>query len=177
LTSARLTTVVQHHIEEVNVFDLSPFEAVGRQGLALSLLLIGGITISLVFMSQHREFLYWQNLALYLVLSSASCLVFYLVMWPTHCTLERFKGQKLLFVQQSVGRLFQRLEELTTHGSDTQAVSAEIQVLLALEQRLRLVPTWPYTIDMLRTLIFSSFTPAIVAGTRLIATLITEGYL
>jgi hypothetical protein len=98
-------------------------------------------------------------------------------MWPTHRTLERFKGQKLLFVQQSVGRLFHRLEELTAFGSATQPVSAEVQVLLALEQRLRLVPTWPYTIDMLRTLLFSSLTPAIVAGTRLIATLIAEGYL
>jgi hypothetical protein len=177
LISARLTTNVQRHIDAVNLFDLSPFEAVGRQGLALSLLLIGGITVSLVFMYWNHEFLYWQNLALYLVLSSASCLVFYLVMWPTHRTLERFKGQKLLFVQQSIGRLFHQLEELTSCGNDTQPVSAEIQVLISLEQRLRLVPTWPYTIDMLRTLFFSSSTPVVVAGTRLIGTLISEGYL
>lgn len=177
LTSARLTAALQRHINDVDLFNLQPFEAVGRQGLALSLLLIGGITLSLVFVYRHHDFLYWQNLVLYLVLSTASVLVCFLVMWPTHHTLEQFKTQKLLLVQHSVGQRFHLLEELTSSGGDTQPVSYEIQALLALEQRLKLVPTWPYTVDMLRTLLLSSLTPAIVAGTRLIGTLIAEGYL
>jgi hypothetical protein len=177
IISARLTAAVQRHIDDVDLFDLFPFEAVGRQGLALSLLLIGGTTLSLVFVYLRHDFLSWQNLAIYLVLTSATILVFFLVMWPTHRTLERVKAQKLLLVQCAVGRLFRQLEELTSRDSDTHAISSEIQALLALEQRLKLVPTWPYTVEMLRTLLFSTLTPLLVASSRLIGTLISEGRL
>lgn len=178
MQSARLTATVQRYIVDVDLFDLTPFEAVGRQGLVGSLTLIGGTTLS-VILNYEREylhqFLHWQNLALYLVLGIATVSVFFLIMWPTHRTLARVKAQKLLLVQQTGGRLFRQWEALATRGAETQGLSSELQALLALEQRLRLAPTWPYTVEMLRTLLLSALTPLLVAASRLVTIRLTGG--
>lgn len=178
MQSARLTATVQRHIVDVDLFNLTPFETVGRQGLVGSLILIGGTTLSIILNYEREylhQFLHWQNLALYLVLSAATVSVFFLIIWPTHRTLARVKAQKLLLVQQAGGRLFRQWEELSTHGAETQALSDEIQALLALEQRLKLVPTWPYTVEMLRTLLLSALTPLLVAASRIVTARLTGG--
>lgn len=178
IRSARRAAGIQRQIADVDLFDLTPFETVGRQGLVGSLMLLGGTTLS-ILLNYEREylhqFLHWQNLALYLVLSSAIVSVFFLIMWPAHRTLARVKAQKLLLVQQASGRLFHQWEEQATRGAETQALSHEIQAILTLEQRLRLVPTWPYTVEMLRTLLLSALTPLLVAASRLVTFRLTGG--
>jgi hypothetical protein len=177
ISSARLTAVLHRHILHEGPFDLTCFEPVGQQGLVLSLIFAGAITISLPFADIRSFLLYWQNWVIYSILIFATVLLFFLVMWPAHRILLRVKKQKLASVEHLIGQTFSKLETLTADKADTHDTATELQAWLALEQRLKQTRTWPYDTEMLRTLFLSVLTPLFVAISRVVGTLLTEGRL
>jgi hypothetical protein len=151
-SSARLTAVLHRYIQHEDPFDVSSFEPVGRQGLILSLIFAGAMTISLPFADIRNFLLYWQNWVIYSILLSTTVLLFFLVMWPTHRTLLRVKRQQLTTVERLVGQTSAQFQTLTADRADTQSAATDLQAWLALEQRLKQTRTWPYDTEMLRTL-------------------------
>ncbi len=176
-SSARLTALLHRHFRHEDPFDVSCFEPVGRQGLILSLIFIGAITISLPFADIRNFLVYWQNWVIYSILLAATVLLFFLVMWPTHRMLLRVKKQQLARVERLVGQSSAHFQTLTTDQADTHAAATDLQAWLALEQRLKQTRTWPYDTEVLRTLFLSVLTPLFVALARVVGTLLTEGRL
>jgi hypothetical protein len=177
LSSARLTALLQRRLRPHNPFDLAPFAPVGRQALVLALIFVGAITLSLLFLYTPRLFFDWASLVIYSVLTLTTLSVFFGVMWPAHVTLARVKAQKQAAVQRLIGQTFDQLEAVLDAGSARQPLAAEFETWLTLEQRLAQTPTWPYNLEMLRTLALSVLTPLFVALFRVVGLWWSEGHL
>jgi hypothetical protein len=67
-------------------------------------------------------------------------------------------------IQQAGRALIQRREESQDIGN----LAAEIQALIAYDQRLQMTRTWPYNTAMLRTLFFSVLIPVATVLVRYI---------
>jgi hypothetical protein len=176
LRSVRMTALLQRTLRPHNPFDLTPFEPVGRQGLALALVFIGGITLSLFFVYTPTIFFDWPSLIIYTVLVLTSLSVFFGAMWPAHRTLLRVKTEKQAEMQRLVAQSFSRLEATLRAGEACEPLAAEFETWLGLAQRLEQTPTWPYNLVMLRTLALSVLTPVFVALFRVIGVWWTEGH-
>ena len=172
--STRLTAKLHRESLEVDIFDISPFEPVGRQGLTLALLFVGGTLISLIFVFSWVDIFRWQNLIIYSTLLAVSLLLFFFAMWPTHSALTQVKKRRLYASRQNIARAYYRLEKETNAGNDVQSVAFEIEAWMTMEQRLKLTRTWPYNTEMLRTLFISILTPLFLAGARVVTTLLAE---
>lgn len=147
---------------------------VGRQGLLLSLIFVGAITVSLPFINIWGFFLYWQYWVIYSILLTATILPFFLVMWPTHRTLLGLKMEQLATVERLVGQTSTQLQMLAAGGADTLATATVLQAWLALEHRLKYARTWPYDTEMLRTLYLSVLAPLCLGLGRVVGTLLTQ---
>src|SRR3990172_1239203 len=55
LIGSRLMRVLHRQPLRVDPFDVTPFEAIGRQGLVLALVFVGGITLSILFVGFRSE--------------------------------------------------------------------------------------------------------------------------
>ncbi|MEZ4612061.1 MAG: hypothetical protein R2838_17750 [Caldilineaceae bacterium] len=78
----------------VDIFDLTPFEPIGRQSLMLSFSFVVGTTISLLFAASFGDFLTVPNLIVYSVLVTVTVLVFFLNMRHTHQVLAQVKAEE-----------------------------------------------------------------------------------
>jgi hypothetical protein len=175
--SARLTALRHRYILHTDSFDLTAFEPVGRQALVLSLIFVGAITLSLLFVDTRDIFFSWESIVIYSILILVTISIFFVAMWPTHRTLQRVKFQKLTEVQRAIGMAFQMLQTSAAGSADTHMAATELQAWITLERRLKQTRTWPYDTEMLRILFISVLTPLFLAISRAITTLITEGHL
>jgi hypothetical protein len=158
--SSRLTTALLRQPLRVDPFDITPFEAIGRQGLLVALVFVGGITLSLLFIGlQPAVFRLPEFWLIYIPLSLVPVVIFFLSMYPTHRVLAAAKKREQQVVQrhiQQAGRdLIQRREE----NQDIGNLAAETQALIAYDQRLQMARVWPYDTAMLRAVFFSVFIP------------------
>ena len=143
----------------INLFNPAPFEAIGRQGLLLAMMFIGGITLSL-FLSFR-----WENLGqplfwlIYLTLVLVTLLIFFVSMRPAHQVLVKQKEYELSGVRHNLEQLGQELVQRVDGQQDASKVASEFNALAAYEGRLQGARTWPYNTSMLRTLFFTFLVP------------------
>jgi hypothetical protein len=169
LVSTRLTTSLLRQPLRIGPFDAPAFHAVGMQSLLLSLVFVGGMTLSVIFAASQPDTLrnpgFWLT---YLPLVAVVLAVFFLNMLPTHRVLASARDGELARVQRQIQRsgqgLLQRLEEEREGGS----LAAEINAVAAYEQRLQAARTWPYNTAMLRSLFFSVLVPLITVLVRMV---------
>ncbi len=178
--ATRLTNTLLRQPLEVDIFDLTPFEPIGRQSLLLSFSFVVGITISLLLISPSEDFLNPANFVIYSILIFVSVFVFFLNMRPTHRVLASVKARELDDARQQIRLLYRRLQRahLESDVSPEAAVTrtADLNAWLAMEQRLKLTRTWPYNTEMLRTLTVSVLTPIAVALSRVAVVLLQNRF-
>ena len=153
----------------INLFNPAPFEAIGRQGLLLALMFIGGLTLSLIFSFRWESLtqpLFW---LVYLVLVLVTLLIFFTSMRPAHQVLAKHKEHELSGVRRNLEQLGQELMQRLDGQEDASKVASEFNALAAYESRLQGTRTWPYNTNMLRTLFFTFLVPL---GSFLVKTLI-----
>jgi len=152
---------------QVDPLDRKPFEAIGRQSLALALAFVGGITIGLVLGGYGSAALsnprFW---LLFLPLSLLPVLVFYLNMRPTHRVLSAARERALDQVQRQLRRSFPSLLERMQKGEPTGNLPWEVNALVAYEKELEDASTWPYNPAILRTLVVSVLVPTVTLFAR-----------
>ena len=158
----------------VNIFDLTPFEPIGRQSLVICLAFIGGSIISLFFVFSPSGFLSFTNLVIYGTLSMVIILLFFVNLWRTHVVLARAKQNALSTAQQHISRIYQSLASTAVASADMSATSAEVNTWITLEHRLKLARTWPYNTEMLRTLFISAMVPLLLALVRFALSLFSQ---
>lgn len=174
LAESRRLAAFHRYPLRVNVFDIEPFEPIGRLSLQICLVYIGGIVISLVLDFSWTDILSWQNFLVYGLLIAVTIFLFFANMWRTHQVLSRAKQEALAAARRHIDSAYRTLEELSAKRENTQAVAAEISAWTTMEERLRLARTWPYNTEMLRTLFISALTPVLIAVVRLIGILLSD---
>ena len=175
IASTRVVRALHRLTLRIDLFDLTPFEPVGRHALLLSVIFIGGTTISLIFIYRRENILRWQNVVIYSVLLSVTILIFFLAMWPAHGKLSSLKSSKIAAASRQIGRAYRDLEQAAAGEGNELEASASLRGWMAAEQRLKTARTWPYNTEMLRTLTLSVLTPIFIALSRLLVPLFLGG--
>ena len=121
--------------------------------------MVGGIALSIVFGWGRGSILAWQNWVIYLVLAFVPILVFFLNMRDTHRVLAAEKKRELEAVQGNILLACRTLVKRIAANESTGTLAAEINALVAYEDRLQATRTWPYNTAMLRTLFVSIIIP------------------
>jgi hypothetical protein len=168
LASTRLMAALHRQPLQIDIFDTKPFEPIGKQSLAISLVFVGGILLSMLFGIGQFDILAWQNWVIYAVLALVIVLVFFLNMRGTHRVLAAAKEKELAAVQTNILNSSRTLMERITAGKSGSSLGAEINALATYERRVAGTRTWPYDTTMLRTLFFSLVIPAAVELVKLV---------
>jgi hypothetical protein len=156
VASTRRITALHRQPLEIDILDTKPFEPIGRQSLAISLVFIGGITLGLVFELNVENIYLWQTWLISAPLAVVAVLVFFLNMRHTHRVLAAEKKRELAVVEQRIRLARQAMRQRLAADESLGAIAAEFNALVSYEARLRAAPTWPHNISMLRTLLFST---------------------
>lgn len=159
VASTRIHAVLHQQPLRIDIFDLSPFEPIGRQGLLLAMVFIGGSTISFLLSFQLQNIAalgFWTG---YIIMVMISALIFFLSMRPTQRVLAAAKKRELEPVQQQIIRASRELMRRIDGSQATEELAAEINALVIYEQRIGTARTWPYNTPMLRTLFVSVLIP------------------
>ena len=166
LASTRLTTALHRQPLRFDLFDLEPFRPIGRYSLAIALVFVGGTVLSMLFGVRSESFLAWQNWAVALVLMLVPIMVFFLNMRDTHRVLAAEKQRELEGVRSLIVGASRTLMRRLQAGEPAGELGAEINALVAYEQRVRAVSTWPYDTATLRTLFVSLIIPVLAELVR-----------
>ena len=157
--SSRLKAAFHRQPLQVDILDPTPLEAIGRQSLLLALVFIGGVTLSQILAFQPGNLSSLSFWLTYLLLVSAILLIFFLNMRPTHKVMFAAKRKELEPLQRQINISSRELVRRLERDQNPESLPAEINALIAHEQRLLAARTWPYNTTMLRTLFFSVFIP------------------
>jgi len=167
LVNTRLTVALHRQPMHVDIFNLAPFEPIGRQSLVLALAFVGGISLSLLFSFQPSSLrvpIFW---LIYLLLFLVPVLVFFSNMRPTHRVLAAEKTRYMEAVRGQISRAGQNLMHRLELSQDVGMLPMELNALLAYEVRLKETRTWPYNTGILRSLFFSVLIPLVTVLARL----------
>jgi hypothetical protein len=171
VAGTRLINELHRQPLRFDIFDTKPFRPLGRQSLVIALVFVGGIVLGMVFGLGRESILDWRNWILYVLLALVPVLVFFLNMRPTHRVLAAEKSRELDALERNILRACRTLLERTEAAESTGTLGAEINAMIAFEERLQGTSTWPYDTAMLRTLFFSVIVPGGAALARLVGEL------
>ena len=168
VASTRINAALHRQPLRIDIFNSSPFEPIGRQGLLLAMVFVGGSTISLILSFQMQNIAslgFWTG---YIIMVMVSALIFFLSMRPTHKMLAAEKKREHEAIQQHITSACRELVKRLDGSQATHDLAAEINALAVYEQRIGAARTWPYNTTMLRTLFFSVLIPLGSALARLV---------
>jgi hypothetical protein len=175
IAGTRLTRELLRQPLQVDIFDIEPFEPMGRHSLTSSLVILGGVVLGIIFGLAPDTLYDWRNWILYAILALVSVLIFFLSMRDTHRVLATEKKRELDAVQAHILTACRALVQRLEAGEDTGRLGAEINGLAAYEKRVQAARTWPYNTTMLRTLFVSVVIPAGAAAAQAIFEVVTKG--
>jgi hypothetical protein len=162
LSSTRLFSQLRRHAAGVNVFDLVFLEPIGRWSLGIALAFMGGNALSLLFVPWRS--LSIDDIIIYIPLILVPVLVFFLNMMSTHTVIIEAKELELRVVREGLASAVQRLKMIGTQEDveEMGAPLASFNSWVAVENRLKEVPEWPYTQSIMRRLLASMLVPIFV---------------
>jgi hypothetical protein len=163
LASTRLQTELHKLPMQIDLFNLKPFEPIGRHSLFTALAFIGGCVISVIHLTPVSNAWNIYNLLVYGTLISIVVLLFFLTMRHTHRKLAEKKASELLNARKNISSCFQALQTRSESNQDVREISTELDLWTKYELRLKDARTWPYNTAMLRTLFLSVLLPAIAS--------------
>jgi hypothetical protein len=169
VASTRLSAQLHRQPLTIDIFDIGPFEPIGRQSLAIALVFVGGIALSTMLGGGWSSLYAWQNWVVYPLLTVVPFLVFFLNMRDTHRLLAAEKERELRAVQEKIVSASRTLMERMDAGESTGTLGAEISALAAYESRVQAARTWPYNTSMLRTLFATIVVPGGAALARILS--------
>jgi hypothetical protein len=175
IAGTRLTTELLRQPLKVDIFDTEPFEPMGRHSLTVSLVILGGVVLGMIFGLAPETLYDWRNWILYGVLALVSVVIFFLSMRDTHRVLATEKQRELDAVQGHILSACRALVQCFEAGEDTGNLGAEINGLVEYEKRVQVTRTWPYNTTMLRTLFVSVIIPAGAAAVQGIFEVVSKG--
>lgn len=158
---------------EIDLFDLRPFEPIGRLGLAMSLMFFGGIVLSLVVGFSAQSTAAPEFWIAYALLVAVAFAIFFLSMHRTHELLAQTKAARRHEAEQHLATAYASLRRGPGAGEDRLQLAADITAWTAYQRALHETRTWPYNTQALRTLTITVLSPLALAAARLIGMLMT----
>lgn len=171
IESTRVSAVLHRQPLRIDLFDLRPFEPIGRQSLVLALVFIGGMTVAMLFGLSPQNIGMWQTWVFYIPSALVAILLFFLNMRGTHRVLAAEKRRLLALVRRRIAAITPLVQGVVEASHPLVSQAAEYSALCAYEARLQSARTWPYNTSMLRTLAFTILLPLLI---RLISILFFE---
>jgi hypothetical protein len=168
LAGSKLFTELSRYPLSVSVYHLASLEPIARWSLGTTLLYIGGITLSLLFVPQRAFQEIGFIIFIYTPLTLTAVLVFFLNMSTVHGDMVEAKKRELNKVRGHLLALSQALDEQTAQGQvgDIQELLGAIKAWTAHEEWVRGLPEWPYTSAIKRNLVLSLLLPGAVGIVR-----------
>jgi hypothetical protein len=160
--SSKPVAVIHRHLSDIDPFDLSPFEPVGRQGLVSSLAFVGGGALSVLFQLGDQDLLETSALIVHGALILIAVFVFFHTMRHTHRVLSQAKAQELGTVRQHIVAAYRSVAGLAPGSQELSTLSTKLGFWKEYETRVKATRTWPYDLGMLRTLFLSVLTPVAI---------------
>ncbi|MBI3742615.1 MAG: hypothetical protein HY257_12785 [Chloroflexi bacterium] len=153
---------------DVNIFRPTFLDAMARRSFGVTLVFIGAITISLLFIPAQsvRNFIYF--VAIYAALSAMTVAIFLLNMLETHRLMVRTKKRELEIVRGHLADDYRRLKERHAAG-DHDVDAKHVSAWLAYEKRILDAPEWAFNPQTIRNLAVSMFVPIGTAIGRVLA--------
>jgi MFS family permease len=157
LACARFLARLHRRPLHLNIFDMTPLEPIARCSLFYTLVLIGGVTLGLVFIPNQDA----RGMVINSAVMLAAISIFFLSMRDTHAIMLKLKKQELVIARQHLATLHDKLVE------ESDNVQAEVLIKMApttnawltYEKRIDQAPEWPFTSPMLRKLLVSVLIP------------------
>ncbi len=160
--SIRDTALLLEQPLRVDLFNLAPFKVVGKSSLYLALAFIGGVTMAMFFTTPDLQAL--QNLGFWLINSPMFFMPIAIFFWnmnPTHKIIDIAKKNALKQVGLKISQRSTRFLTDLEGSPDAVQEGLTLMGLIAYEERLEQVQTWPYDVAMLRKLFGSILIPAL----------------
>lgn len=175
LAESRLVSALHRQPLHIDIFNPLPLEPVARFSLGISLVYLGGVTMSVLFNPDPQELLSIKSLIIYGSIIMAAVLIFFLTMVSTHRVMAEVKERELALVRRNLSKAYGEWKERNAKGQlqEMEALSYAITAGLAYEKRIEEAPEWPYTTDTLRNLAVSTLLPILAWVAQIIVEFVT----
>lgn len=161
ISSTRVVAELHRQPLKIDLFDIRPFEPMGRQSLVVALVFAGGFLLGAIFGISTGDIYSWLiNLPMMFI----PAIVFFLSMRHTHDVLAREKKRQLQAVSRRIDRASHDIQEHMTRTEGLGDLAVEYAALISYEDRLSKARTWPYNTTMIRTVFFTVLAPLLLRG-------------
>jgi hypothetical protein len=157
---------------EVDIFDISPFEPIGRESVLVSVAFIIGATLAMLFSITGEFVLEFESFVVYIFFACVAVLVFFLNLRDTHRVLADAKQRELDLAQTRISQAYQALKHEARDREAIQAIAVEMDAWIACKERLGKTRTWPYNTEIIRNLLISTLMPMGIAALRRLGTVL-----
>lgn len=127
----------------LNVFDrhlLTPF---AKRGQSLSLVFVGGISLSLLFQS-YESLRSIESAIVYSCLVVVALTLFFMSLWTVHVALVKARDEELVTVRHDLAAAREALLRHRVSGSTAVDAYRPVVTLATYEQQVLEAPTWPF---------------------------------
>ena len=147
----------------LDIFNTSTLAPVARSSLGITVVFIGGISLSLVFQTQE-DLLMWNNILVWSILVCFVVLLFFLSMWSIHNVMGKVKKEELEWIQKHLKESTLEFKQKVAEGKlvDVSALSSTVNFWMTYERRIKETSDWPFNPSILRRLAASIVAPVAV---------------
>jgi len=148
---------------KLDIFDTELLAPIALWSLGISLVWVGGISLSLVFQT-WEDMTGWQNITIYSILVSATVLAFFLSMWSTHKAMAGVKKRELNLAWKNLAAASRELKNRTARNQTEgiQELSYAITAWSAQHKLVQEISAWPFNASIIRRLAVSILAPITV---------------
>jgi hypothetical protein len=160
--SIRDTALLLEQPLRVDLFNLAPFKVIGKSSLYLAFAFIGGVTMALLFTTP--DLMVFESLEFWVINTPMFFMpiaIFFWNMYPTHKIINAAKKDTLKQVGSKIDQTSTSFMKNLESRPDAFQGGLTLMGLIAYEERLEQVQTWPYDVVMLRSLFGSILIPAL----------------
>ena len=152
----------------MDVFDSGVLAPIAHWGLGISLVFIGGISLSVVF-EPFENMLDWQNITVWAVIICVPVVVFFLSIWSTHSAMARVKRRELDLARKHLAAASRELKDRVAQGrvEGMEGLSSALAAWATFERRVKEAPAWPFDAGSIRRLMVSLPIPGIVYAVKI----------
>jgi hypothetical protein len=147
----RLLTSFLQHVKITNIFNANPFRPIGEWSLSVSLAIIGGITINLLFLKESG--LKANDQIVYVLFLVAAGTIFFIGMRSTHHVMSENKKREIDKVDEALIMIHKKLLMLIEKGKleGADPLFSTASKLDAHKTILEKADEWPYTVGNIRS--------------------------
>jgi hypothetical protein len=158
----RLARLSRHGLQ-LDIFDTGTLTSIAVWSLGISLVFVGGISLSLVFQTRDG-LLRWEAITTYAILICVTVLIFLLSMWSAHGIMVEAKKRELVLARKHLAAASQELRARMSQGQmeGMQEIYSTITSWATYQGLVRETTTWPFNAAIIRRLMVSILVPVTV---------------